>query len=148
MHYHISSLNYPVSKSFTNFVHNLSLFDNELIKHNPREHEMLCMRSKLWCFTRYTSKCLSNYTQSLCQDLQKQEWVLTMRPYRKQASGHELRYEMKLSKFTISIKTPISTRINIYKLARHHLKESNKDSRRMLCQTLTYATKNSVCTSE
>jgi hypothetical protein len=61
------------------------------------------------------------------------------------SKSHDLRYEMKS---TISIRAPISTKISICKLARHHLKESNRDSRCVLCQTLTYATKNSVCTSE
>jgi hypothetical protein len=32
-----SSLNHPISKSSTNFVHILSPFGNELIKHNPIE---------------------------------------------------------------------------------------------------------------
>jgi hypothetical protein len=36
-HYHISSLNHLISKSSTNFVHNLSTFGNEPIKHNLRE---------------------------------------------------------------------------------------------------------------
>jgi flagellum-specific peptidoglycan hydrolase FlgJ len=36
-HYHVSSLNYPISKSSTNFVHNLFPFGNELIKHNLRK---------------------------------------------------------------------------------------------------------------
>jgi hypothetical protein len=36
-HYHVSSLNYPISQSSINFVHILSSFGNELIKHNPRE---------------------------------------------------------------------------------------------------------------
>jgi hypothetical protein len=36
-HYHVSSLNHPVSKSSTTFVHNLSPFGNKLIKHKPRE---------------------------------------------------------------------------------------------------------------
>jgi hypothetical protein len=36
-YYHDSSLNHPISKSSTNFVHILSPFDNELIKHKPRE---------------------------------------------------------------------------------------------------------------
>jgi hypothetical protein len=36
-HYHVSSLNHPVSNSSTNFVHNLFPFDNEFIKHNPRK---------------------------------------------------------------------------------------------------------------
>jgi hypothetical protein len=36
-YYHVSSLNHPISKSSTNFVHNLSPFGNELIKHNSRE---------------------------------------------------------------------------------------------------------------
>jgi hypothetical protein len=35
--YHVSSLNHLISKSSTNFVHILSPFDNELIKHNLRE---------------------------------------------------------------------------------------------------------------
>jgi hypothetical protein len=71
---------------------------------------------------------------------------------RQQVSSHELRYEMKriskLSKSTTSIRTSISTKTSVYKLARHHLKESNKYLRCVLCQMLTYATKNSVCTSE
>jgi hypothetical protein len=36
-HYQVSSLNHPISKSLTNFVQNLSIFGNELIKHNLRE---------------------------------------------------------------------------------------------------------------
>jgi hypothetical protein len=36
--YHVSSLNHPISKkSSTNFVHILSPFGNELIKHKLRE---------------------------------------------------------------------------------------------------------------
>jgi hypothetical protein len=35
--YHVCSLNYPISKSSTNFVHNLFSFGNRLIKHKPRE---------------------------------------------------------------------------------------------------------------
>jgi hypothetical protein len=54
----------------------------------------------------------------------------------------------KLSKSITSIKTPISIKTSIYKLTRHHLKESNKDLICVLCQTLTYATQNIVCTSE
>jgi hypothetical protein len=38
-HYHVSSLNHPISKSSINLVHNLSPFDNELIKHKPREEQ-------------------------------------------------------------------------------------------------------------
>jgi hypothetical protein len=36
-HYHVSSLNHPISKSSTNFVPVLSLFGNKLIKHKLRE---------------------------------------------------------------------------------------------------------------
>jgi hypothetical protein len=36
---------------------------------NWEKKEMLCMRSKLGCFTRYASKYLSNYTPSSYQDL-------------------------------------------------------------------------------
>jgi hypothetical protein len=36
-HYHVSSLNLPVTMSSTNFIHIFSPFDNELIKHNLRE---------------------------------------------------------------------------------------------------------------
>jgi hypothetical protein len=35
--YHVSPLIHPISKSSTNFVPILSPFDNELIKHKPRE---------------------------------------------------------------------------------------------------------------
>jgi uncharacterized protein YchJ len=49
---------------------------------NQERHEMLCMRSKLECFTRYMSRYLINYTQPLCQDLQTQELILTKRPLR------------------------------------------------------------------
>jgi hypothetical protein len=52
------------------------------------------------------------------------------------------------SKVTTSIRTSFSSKTNIYKQDRYHLKVSNNNSRRVLCQTLTYATKNSVCTSE
>jgi hypothetical protein len=38
------------------------------------------MRSKLWCFKGYTNRNLRNCTQPLCQDLQKQELILTKRP--------------------------------------------------------------------
>jgi hypothetical protein len=36
-HYHVFSLNHPVSKSSTNFVSILSPFGNELIKHKPKK---------------------------------------------------------------------------------------------------------------
>jgi hypothetical protein len=61
-------------------VHILSLFGNEHINHNPGEALEAMQRSKLWCFTRYTIRYLSNCIQPLCQDLQKQELILTNRP--------------------------------------------------------------------
>jgi hypothetical protein len=71
---------------------------------------------------------------------------------REQASGHELRYEMKwlrkLSKLATSIKTSISSKRSIHKNDRYHLKVGNNNLRCTLCQMLTYATKKSVCTSE
>jgi hypothetical protein len=36
-YYHASSLNHPISRSSTNFVHILSPFVNKLIKYKPRE---------------------------------------------------------------------------------------------------------------
>jgi hypothetical protein len=68
--YHVSSLNHPVSKivlpTLCTFSPPLAMNSSNKIR---EKHEMLCMRSKLGCFTRYTSKYLSNYTQPLCQDL-------------------------------------------------------------------------------
>jgi hypothetical protein len=80
-HYHVSSLNHLISKSSTNFVHNLSPFTMNSSNTIWEKNEMLCMRSKLGCFTRYTSEDLSNYTQPLCQDLQKQVLILTKRDH-------------------------------------------------------------------
>jgi hypothetical protein len=40
---------------------------------NGEKNETLCMRSKLGCFTKYPVMYLSNYAQSLCQDMQRQE---------------------------------------------------------------------------
>jgi hypothetical protein len=39
--YHVSSLNHPISKSSTKFVHILSPFGNELIKHRLREEDTM-----------------------------------------------------------------------------------------------------------
>jgi hypothetical protein len=61
-YYHASSLNHLISKSAINFVHNLSPSTMNSSNRNREKKEMLCMRSKLGCFTRYTSKYLSNYT--------------------------------------------------------------------------------------
>jgi hypothetical protein len=61
---------------------------------------------------------------------------------------------MKLSdvaiqaKSTTSMRTLISSKTSMYKQDRYHLKVSNNNSRCVLCQMLTYATKSSVCTSE
>jgi hypothetical protein len=79
--YHVSSLNHSISKRV---LPTLCTFSPPLAMNssntNREKHEMLCMRTKLRCFTRYTSRYLSNYTQPLCQDLQKQELILTKRP--------------------------------------------------------------------
>jgi hypothetical protein len=68
-HYHVSSLNHPISKSSTNFVHNLSLFGNKLIKHNLREERDVMHEIKIRVFQKVYNQLLSNYTQPLCQDL-------------------------------------------------------------------------------
>jgi hypothetical protein len=48
----------------------------------------------------------------------------------------ELRYEIrgisKLSKSIVNINAYVSNKINIYKLARYHFKESNKDLRHVI----------------
>jgi hypothetical protein len=78
-HYYVSSLNHSISKSSTNFMHNLSPFGNNLIKHKLREEWDDMHEIKIWFFTRYRVKYLSIYTQPLCQDLQRQEWIITNR---------------------------------------------------------------------
>jgi hypothetical protein len=81
--YHISFLNHSVSKRV---LLTLCTFSPPLTMNssnrNWEKHEMLCMRSKLGCFTRYISRYVSNYTQPLCHDLKKQELILTRRPLR------------------------------------------------------------------
>jgi hypothetical protein len=86
------------------------------------KNEMLHMRSKLWCFTRYTSKYLSNYTQPLCKYLQTQEWILSQGDHKEITSNYPWAkiwngVNTKLSKSTISISSPTSIKTSIYKLA-------------------------------
>jgi hypothetical protein len=69
-YYHASFLNHPISRSSTNFVHILSPLSINSSNTNREKKDMLCMRSKLWCFTRYINKYLNNYTPSSYQDLQ------------------------------------------------------------------------------
>jgi hypothetical protein len=79
--YHVCSLNHQVSKRV---LPTLCIFSPPLAMNssntNREKHEMLCMRSKLGCFTRHTSRYLNNCTQPLCQDLQTQELIFTKGP--------------------------------------------------------------------
>jgi hypothetical protein len=59
--------------------HSLPLAMN-LSNTNWEKHEMLCMRSKLGCFTYYINKYFSNYTQQDAKTLQKWKLILTNRP--------------------------------------------------------------------
>jgi hypothetical protein len=70
--YHVCSLNHQVSKRV---LPTLCIFSPPLAMNssntNREKHEMLCMRSKLGCFTDYTNKYFSNYTQQDAKTLQK-----------------------------------------------------------------------------
>jgi hypothetical protein len=70
MHYHISSLNHPISKSSTNFVHNLSPFGNELIKHKSREEWDAMHEIKIRMLHKAYKQVFKQLYTPLCQDLQ------------------------------------------------------------------------------
>jgi hypothetical protein len=65
-YYHASSLNHPISKSSTNFLHNLSPLGNELIKHNLREERDAMHEIKI----RVLHKVYKQLYTPLCQDMQ------------------------------------------------------------------------------
>jgi hypothetical protein len=70
--YYVFSLNHPVSKRV---IPTLCTFSPSLAMNssntNREKHEMICMRSKLGCFTDYINKYFSNYTQQDAKTLQK-----------------------------------------------------------------------------
>jgi hypothetical protein len=68
-HYHVSSLNHPISKSPTNFVHNLSPFGNELIKHNSREERNTMHEIKIRVLHKAYKQVFKQLYTSLCQYL-------------------------------------------------------------------------------
>jgi hypothetical protein len=65
-YYPAYSLNHLISKSLTNFVHNLSPFGNELIKYNPIEERDDMHEIKIMVLHKVYKQL---YTP-LCQDLQ------------------------------------------------------------------------------
>jgi hypothetical protein len=70
--YHVSPLNHSVSKRVLSTLCTFfpSLAMNSSNK-NRKKHEILCIRSKLGCFTDYTNKYFSNCTQQDAKILQK-----------------------------------------------------------------------------
>jgi hypothetical protein len=72
-HCHVSSLNHPISKSSTNFVHNLSPFGSELMKHKPREEQDAMHEIKIRVLQTAYKQVFKQLYTSLCHNLQKQE---------------------------------------------------------------------------
>jgi hypothetical protein len=68
-HYYVYSLNHPISKSSTNFVNNLSPFDNELIKHNLREERDAMYEIKIRVLHKAYKQVFKQLYTPLCQDL-------------------------------------------------------------------------------
>jgi hypothetical protein len=70
--YHVSPLNHSVSKrvlsTLCTFFPSLAMNSSNT---NRKKHEILCIRSKLGCFTDYTNKYFSNCTQQDAKILQK-----------------------------------------------------------------------------
>jgi hypothetical protein len=60
-------------------VHNLSPFDNELIKHKLREEQDAIHEIKIRVLHKACKQVFKQLYTSLCQDL-KLEWILTKRP--------------------------------------------------------------------
>jgi hypothetical protein len=65
-HYHVSSLNHLISKSSTNFVHNLSPFGNELIKHKPREERDAMHEIKIRVLHKAYKQVFNQLYTTLC----------------------------------------------------------------------------------
>jgi hypothetical protein len=59
-----------LAKSPTNFVHNLSPFGNELIKHKPREERYAMHEIKIRVLHKAYKQVFNQLYTSLCQDLQ------------------------------------------------------------------------------
>jgi hypothetical protein len=81
-YYHVSSLNHPISKSLTDFVHNLSPFGNELIKHNSREEWDAMHEIKIRVLHKVYKQVFNQLCSTIMPRLTKQEWILTKRPQR------------------------------------------------------------------
>jgi hypothetical protein len=81
-HYHVSSLNHPVSKSSTNFVHNLSPFGNELVKDKLREEWDAMHEIKIRVFHKVYTHVFNQLYATIIPRLVKQEWIFIKRPQR------------------------------------------------------------------
>jgi hypothetical protein len=76
-HYHVSSLKHPISKSSTNFVHNLSPFDNKLIKHKLREEWDAMHEIKIRVLHKVYKQVFKQLYSTIMPRHAKQEWNLT-----------------------------------------------------------------------
>jgi hypothetical protein len=81
-YYHVSSLNHPISKNSTNFVHNLSPFDNELIKHKSREERDAIHEIKIRLLHKAYKQVFKQLYISLCQDWQNKSETSQRDQYR------------------------------------------------------------------
>jgi hypothetical protein len=65
-YYHASSLNHLISKSAINFVHNLSPFDNELIKQKSREEGDVMHEIKIRVLHKVYKQVFKQLYTALC----------------------------------------------------------------------------------
>jgi hypothetical protein len=68
-YYHVSSLNHLISKSSINFVHNLSPFGNEFIKHKLRKEQDVMHEIKIRVLHKAYKQVFKQLYTSLRQDL-------------------------------------------------------------------------------
>jgi hypothetical protein len=69
-HYHVSSLNHPVSKEFNQLCAQSLPFGNELIKHNPREEQDAMHEIKIRVLHKAYKQVFKQLCTQLCQNLQ------------------------------------------------------------------------------
>jgi replication initiation and membrane attachment protein DnaB len=67
-------------KSSTNFVHNLSTFGNELIKHNAREEWDATHEDKIRVLHKVYKQVFNQLYTIIMPKLVEQEWILIKRP--------------------------------------------------------------------
>jgi hypothetical protein len=79
--YHISSLNHPISKSSTNFVHILFPIGNEPIKYKPREEGHAMHEIQIRVLQKIYKQVFEQLYTIIMLRLTKQGWIFIKRPF-------------------------------------------------------------------